>query len=165
MKALELTSTSAEETQRLGAALGALLRDGDVVLFKGDLGVGKTCFAKGVARGMGIDADIVSPTFNIVLQYGAPSAAHASQLCHFDLYRLEDATELEDIDFYYLVDAASPGSCLIEWSERFPDEMPEEGLEVAIYSEGETDRRIAAAAHGFRAEALLEAWANEEERG
>lgn len=121
-------SKSPDETIRLGHELGCSLEDGDVVLLKGDLGAGKTQFSKGVARGLGVDANIVSPTFNIVIAYEEGRIP----LYHFDLYRLEDMSELEDIDFYYLVDDSTSGACLIEWADRFPDEMPEGCIEVEI---------------------------------
>lgn len=150
-------STSAQETRAVAAALGASLADGDVVTLSGDLGAGKTCFAQGVAEGMGIGADVVSPTFNIILTYeDAPVT-----LCHFDLYRLEDASELEDVGFYEYVDEATPGACLIEWADLFPDEMPEEALSVHIAPDGGEDaaaRLICAKAATPRAHALLEAW-------
>ncbi len=127
-------SASPEETACLGYELGRCLEDGDVVLLEGDLGAGKTQFSKGVARGLGVDADIVSPTFNILVAYEDGRIP----LYHFDLYRLEDARELEDIDFYYMVDDSTPGACLIEWADRFPDEMPDGCIEVEI-SKAEDD--------------------------
>lgn len=121
-------STAAEATYAYGRALGACLQDGDVVLLKGDLGAGKTCFSQGVARGLAIEADVVSPTFTIMIEY---TDGHIP-LYHFDLYRLDDESQLEDIDFYYMVDTRTPGACLIEWADRFPNEMPDEYLEVDI---------------------------------
>lgn len=128
MEAYRISSISAEQTEAAGVALGERLVDGDVVLLKGDLGAGKTCFSKGVAKGLGIASDVVSPTFNIVIQYEDGRIP----LYHFDLYRLEDALELEDVDFYYLTDPDTRGAALVEWADLFPDEMPDERIEVDI---------------------------------
>ena len=133
-----MKSASAEQTMALGAALGERLQNGDVVLLKGDLGAGKTCFSKGVAKGLGIASDVVSPTFNIVIQYDDGRIP----LYHFDLYRLEDSQELEDVDFYYLVDRDTCGASLIEWADLFPDEMPDERIEVNISKSDDGTREI-----------------------
>ncbi len=133
-----MKSASAEQTEALGAALGERLQNGGVVLLKGDLGAGKTCFSKGVAKGLGITSDVVSPTFNIVIQYDGGRIP----LYHFDLYRLEDSQELEDVDFYYLVDRDTCGASLIEWADLFPDEMPNERIEVNISKSDDGTREI-----------------------
>lgn len=133
-----MKSASAEQTEALGAALGERLQNGGVVLLKGDLGAGKTCFSKGVAKGLGITSDVVSPTFNIVIQYDGGRIP----LYHFDLYRLEDSQELEDVDFYYLVDRDTCGASLIEWADLFPDEMPDERIEVNISKSDDGTREI-----------------------
>lgn len=133
-----MKSASAEQTMALGAALGERLQNGDVVLLKGDLGAGKTCFSKGVAKGLGITSDVVSPTFNIVIQYDDGRIP----LYHFDLYRLEEPDELEDVDFYYLIDRDTCGVSLVEWADLFPDEMPDERIEVNIIKADDGTREI-----------------------
>ncbi len=133
-----MKSASAEQTMALGAALGERLQNGDVVLLKGDLGAGKTCFSKGVAKGLGITSDVVSPTFNIVIQYDDGRIP----LYHFDLYRLEEHDELEDVDFYYLIDRDTCGVSLVEWADLFPDEMPDECIEVNIIKADDGMREI-----------------------
>lgn len=138
MQTYRMKSASAEQTEALGAALGERLQNGGVVLLKGDLGAGKTCFSKGVAKGLGITSDVVSPTFNIVIQYDGGRIP----LYHFDLYRLEDSQELEDVDFYYLVDRDTCGASLIEWADLFPDEMPDERIEVNISKSDDGTREI-----------------------
>lgn len=133
-----MKSASAEQTEALGAALGECLQNGDVVLLKGDLGAGKTCFSKGVAKGLGIAPDVVSPTFNIVIQYDDGRIP----LYHFDLYRLEEPDELEDVDFYYLIDRDTCGVSLVEWADLFPDEMPDERIGVNIIEADDGTREI-----------------------
>ena len=130
MQTYRMKSASAEQTEALGAALGECLQNGDVVLLKGDLGAGKTCFSKGVAKGLGITSDIVSPTFNIVIQYDDGRIP----LYHFDLYRLEEPDELEDVDFYYLIDRNTCGVSLVEWAD--------ERIEVNIIKADDGTREI-----------------------
>lgn len=121
-------TASAEETRRIAAELAERLSDGDVVLLSGDLGAGKTQFAQGVADGLGVTEPVTSPTFNLVFEY----ASGRIPLYHFDLYRLEDAQQLEDIGFYELSDESTPGIALIEWADLFPEEMPEDAIAVII---------------------------------
>lgn len=121
-------TTSAEETRRVAAALAHELSDGDVIALSGDLGAGKTQFAQGVAEGLGITEPVTSPTFNIMFEYESGRIP----LLHFDLYRLEDAQQLEDIGFYELIDESTPGIALIEWADLFPDEIPDDAIRVSI---------------------------------
>ena len=125
---LAIESTSPQQTTQIAGALGSLLRPGDTVLLTGDLGAGKTHFAQGVLVGLGSGSNAVSPTFNIILEYDDGRIP----LAHMDLYRLEDASELEDIDFYSIAEEDSPFACLVEWANLFPDEMPEDSLIVDI---------------------------------
>lgn len=157
------TTQSAEQTRAIAAALGALLHDGDVITLVGNLGAGKTQFSQGIGRGLGLQVDIPSPTFNLVFAYDQGRIP----LYHFDVYRLGEAAELDDIDFSALVDEWTPGAALIEWADKFPHDMPEDRLEVTLAygpkgGEGEptdgAERLIQAEAHGARAAELLEAW-------
>ena len=103
---------SEAETTELGKRIGAVLRQGDVIALRGDLGAGKTRFVQGVAQGMGIDVPVVSPTFSLMNVYD-----HVPPLQHFDFYRLETEDELDTlgIDDYW-----DSGISLVEWSEKFP---------------------------------------------
>ncbi len=137
---VSLSSTSADATRRIAERLGSRLRAGDVVALFGDLGAGKTCFVQGLARGLGIVANVTSPTF-ILMRYhpGAPA------LCHADAYRLESGAELEDLD---LEDALSDAVVAIEWAERVLEALPAERVEVRLLAgEGET-REIRLIARG-----------------
>ena len=106
---MAFVTTSQEETIALGERLGALLRVGDVLVLTGDLGAGKTQLTKGIAAGMGVEDDVTSPTFNILMVYEGAEMP----LYHFDLYRLDDPDQLEDIGLYEMLDG--DGACVIEW--------------------------------------------------
>jgi tRNA threonylcarbamoyladenosine biosynthesis protein TsaE len=107
----ETLTTSAAETEAIGANLGERLRTGDVVLLAGELGAGKTTFVRGVARGAGSVAPVASPTFQLVRVYPG-----RLQLAHVDLYRVEQVTELGDLG---LDELADQGAVVIEWGDRF----------------------------------------------
>lgn len=127
---------SVDETMQLGRELAALMQPGDCVVLSGDLGAGKTQFAKGFADGLGVDDDVTSPTFNILFEY----VGDELPLLHFDLYRLDEEDDLTDIDFFGLLE--SGGVCLVEWGDKFPDAMPEERIDVDIRVQ-EDDVRLA----------------------
>ena len=141
--------SSVEETKSLAGKLAAFLQPGDVILLSGDLGAGKTQFTQGLAAGLGANEAVISPTFNIVLTYGSGRLP----LHHFDLYRLEDDEQLEDIALREYLE--SDGVCIIEWAEKFPTAY-DEYLALDIEKTGEDERAISAFAHGRRGEELLE---------
>jgi tRNA threonylcarbamoyladenosine biosynthesis protein TsaE len=118
-----ITTTSAEETQLFGAAFAAVLPAGATLLLSGDLGAGKTQFVKGLAAGLGSSDDVTSPTFNLMHVY---TSLGWPVLYHFDLYRLDDAEQLDDLDYYSYLE--SEVICAIEWGDRFPDALPEDYL-------------------------------------
>ena len=142
----------------LGESLGALLQAGDVLVLTGDLGAGKTQLTKGIAAGMGVEDDVTSPTFNILMVYDG----ERMPLYHFDLYRLDDPDQLEDIGLYEMLDG--DGACVIEWGEQFSDEIGPERLDVyltrldeqAAVGE-EPPRGVRLVAHGERAEEIATA--------
>ena len=145
-----------DETISLGERLGRLLQAGDVLVLTGDLGAGKTQLTKGIARGMGITDDVTSPTFNILMVY----EGGAMPLYHFDLYRLDDPDQLEDIGFYDALEGDGP--CVIEWGEQFADEIGPERLEVyltrlddQVEAGAEPPREVRLVAHGPRAEQIV----------
>lgn len=134
---VRIDSGSAEETERIGAILGRLLGPGDFVALRGELGAGKTMFAKGVAKGMGVGvaAPVVSPTYTLL-------NIHSGRipLYHFDLYRLcgdDDVIDLGFIDYF-----SGDGVSLVEWPERLSSELPVARLEVSLSYLGETERRV-----------------------
>jgi len=123
---MSYVTRSQEETIALGRRLGSLLREGDVLVLTGDLGAGKTQLTKGIAAAMGVEDDVTSPTFNILMVYEGSQMP----LYHFDLYRLEDVDQLEDTGMYDLL--GGDGVCVIEWGEQFADEIGDDRLDVIL---------------------------------
>ncbi|MGI6032452.1 MAG: tRNA (adenosine(37)-N6)-threonylcarbamoyltransferase complex ATPase subunit type 1 TsaE [Coriobacteriales bacterium] len=142
------SSTSVEQTQDIGRALAGLVKPDDVIVLDGDLGAGKTQFSKGLAKGLGVTDEVTSPTFNILLEYEGDELA----LFHFDLYRLDTQEELDDIDFYGVLE--SDGVSLVEWGGKFAEALPEERLDVFIRMEEDGDRSIQVEGIGARGREL-----------
>ena len=119
-------SFSPEDTFALGVKLGAEARPGQIYMLNGDLGVGKTAFTQGLARGLHIDEPVSSPTFTILQEYESGRLP----LYHFDVYRLGEPEELEEIgcDDYFF----GNGVCLIEWAERIREWIPDGAITVII---------------------------------
>ncbi len=145
---LRFRSRSQEDTEHLGELMAPALADGDVVLLEGGLGAGKTHLTKGVARGLGDDLPVTSPTFALMAVHDHGRLP----LFHFDLYRLENAWELEDTGAYDVL--GYEGACLLEWGERFADELVDDYLVVRIERTSPGDRDIALEPHGRRAREL-----------
>lgn len=128
-------TNSERETEELGAAFGETVPDGSVVTFYGELGSGKTAFIRGMARGMGIDAMVNSPTFTIVNEY-----VGGRSLFHFDMYRLGSADELFDIGWEdYL---SRNGVCAVEWSENVADAFEGDEYVISFRKTGPESREI-----------------------
>lgn len=115
-----------EDTYDLGRKMGQEAAPGQVVCLNGDLGVGKTVFTQGFARGLGIEGPVDSPTFTIVKEYDGGRLP----LYHFDVYRIGDVSEMEEIgyeDCFF-----GEGVCLIEWSGLIKELLPRRVIEVTI---------------------------------
>ncbi len=126
---------SPQETEALGAALGARLEPGTVLAYTGDLGAGKTAFTRVLARGLGAGEPVTSPTYTIVNEY----LSGRIPLFHFDMYRLASAEDLFDIGWEDYLDRG--GVCAVEWSERV-EEALEGAIRVDIQKTGPEARRI-----------------------
>ena len=117
---------SEKETYELGEMLGKSAKQGDVFTLEGDLGVGKTVFTKGLAKGLGVKEDVSSPTFTIVQEYEDGRLP----FYHFDVYRIGDIEEMDEIgyeDYIY-----GDGVCLIEWANLIEEILPQKRTEVRI---------------------------------
>jgi tRNA threonylcarbamoyladenosine biosynthesis protein TsaE len=143
-------TNSSDETIELGARLGRLLEPGDFVTLIGELGAGKTQFAKGVAAGLDVDpaTPVTSPTYTILNIYQG-----RLPLYHFDLYRLEGPEDVENLGFDEYFTGA--GACLVEWPERLGEELPSQVVTVTFAHAGGDARKISFSATGARAVALL----------
>ena len=126
------------ETETLGAQFAQQLAPGAVLAMYGELGCGKTAFVRGMARGMGLNCLVNSPTFTIVNEY--ESAGAAMSLFHFDMYRLGSADELYDIGWEdYLTRG---GVCAVEWSENVEGAFEGDEYVVRFRKLSDTDREI-----------------------
>jgi len=132
---MEFITTSPEQTEKLGQALGKVLQPGTVLAYEGDLGAGKTAFTRGLARGLGAEEPVTSPTYTIVNEY----LTGRLPLFHFDMYRLGSSDELWDIGWEDYLERG--GVCAVEWSENVADAM-EGAMRVIIEKTGEDSRRI-----------------------
>lgn len=148
----KITSLNVEETQRIAAALAKVVVPGTVIALEGDLGAGKTHFTQGLARGLGVGDAVTSPTFNVMSVYDQGRLP----LYHFDLYRLEDALELEDIAFYDYVEA--DGVSCIEWAAKFPEEIPAQALWISITTREDNVRSIEVRTASGETQVLIDAW-------
>ena len=135
---MEFVTHSREETEALGARLADALAEGRVVAFTGALGAGKTAFVSGMARALGVEERVTSPTFTIVNEYEGGRLP----LFHFDMYRLDSADELFHIGWEdYL---ARGGVCAVEWSENVTGAIEPDAVRVSILrGDGDNDRVIA----------------------
>jgi tRNA threonylcarbamoyladenosine biosynthesis protein TsaE len=128
-------TNSPAQTEAVGEALAKVLHPGTVIAYRGDLGAGKTAFTRGLARGLGCDDMVTSPTYTIVNEY----LSGRLPLFHFDMYRLRSAEDLWDIGWEDYLDRG--GVCAVEWSENV-EEALESFLLVNIEKTGEDTRRI-----------------------
>jgi tRNA threonylcarbamoyladenosine biosynthesis protein TsaE len=130
---MSITTRKSGETEAIAAALGEMLRVGDLVVLVGDLGAGKTTFAKGVARGLGVTEPVTSPTFTIVQEYNG-----RVPIAHVDVYRLDRLQELHDLGFEEMLDARV---VLVEWGDMIGPVLPGERLEVRLAMTDDPDER------------------------
>ncbi len=133
-----LVTNSHEETYQLGNQIGENLKGGEIICLSGELGAGKTVFAKGLAQGFGIIAEITSPTFTLIQEY--PTPGEKLRLIHMDLYRLNYLEEAEAIGVpdYFREDCV----CLIEWPDIISDLLPKDIYEITLEGSGDQPRTM-----------------------
>ncbi len=130
-------SLSEEETCEMGRTLGRGLRGGELILLEGDLGLGKTVFARGVAAGLGArPEDVSSPSFTLVQEY----TGGRKPMFHVDLYRVDDPEEVGTLGLEEIL--SSGGVVLVEWGEKLPPYLRREAIAVRFHDVGEGSRRI-----------------------
>ncbi len=126
---MEYDSLNPDDTYELAKKLGQQAKAGDVICLIGDLGVGKTLFSQGFARGVGIEEYVNSPTFTIVQEYEGTDDRRL-KLYHFDVYRIEDSEEMEEVGFTDMI--YGDGVSLIEWADMISDILPDKYTKVTI---------------------------------
>ena len=132
---MKYLTNSPAETEKVGAALGRTLKPGTILAYRGDLGAGKTAFTRGLARGLGCDEIVTSPTYTIVNEY----VSGRIPLFHFDMYRLRSSDDLWDIGWEDYLDRG--GVCAVEWSENVWGAM-EDAIVITITRLDEDTRKI-----------------------
>lgn len=135
-------SHSAAQTEEIAARFAKTLKGGTVVAFYGGLGMGKTAFVRGMAQGLGLTAEVSSPTFALVHEYGGQPP-----LIHFDMYRVSGWEDLYSTGFFEYIDRG----CIlaVEWSENIEAALPERTVRVIITSDGGDERRITIEGDGY----------------
>jgi tRNA threonylcarbamoyladenosine biosynthesis protein TsaE len=140
--ALDLISHSPEQTRRFGYHLGRLVEPGDVILLFGQMGAGKTFLTQGIARGLGVEGYVQSPTFTLAVEHrGRNAAGQALTLFHLDLYRIEGPADFDTFGHEEYLDDPD-GVVVMEWPERLGSALPEECLLVNIEYLADTKRRL-----------------------
>ncbi|MFA1819571.1 tRNA (adenosine(37)-N6)-threonylcarbamoyltransferase complex ATPase subunit type 1 TsaE [Virgibacillus oceani] len=146
METHELVTHSEDETKQAAARMAVFLKPGDVVTLEGDLGAGKTAFAKGMARGLGVKETISSPTFTIIKEYEGEIPFY-----HMDAYRLEYSEE--DIGFEEYFDG--DGVTVVEWASFIDTFLPESRLNIKITYIDDHTRKLNITATGYYYEVVL----------
>ncbi len=133
---MKILSKNSDETVELGQKLAGKLRGGEVVALYGDLGGGKTQFTKGIAKGLGVKDDIISPTFVIRREYKGQKL----NLLHYDFYRFETPDEelIESLEEGINTDNVT----VIEWAERVEEYLPENSIKITFHYVSENEREI-----------------------
>lgn len=132
---LEFISRSESETEEFAFSLATRLSGDEVIAFTGDLGAGKTCFTRGLARGVGYSGEVTSPTFAIVNEY----LGGRFPIYHFDMYRIENWEDLYSVGFFEYLDN---GIIAVEWSENIAAALPDSTIFVDIEKLDEQGRKI-----------------------
>src|SRR5512134_3086841 len=132
---VRLVAPTAEDTRAIGAALAPLLRPGDAIALTGELGAGKTTLVHGVARALGYEGPVASPTFTLVREYRAPRLT----VLHADVYRLDRMQEVVDLELEEFVEG--PRVLLVEWGDAVETLLPDDHLVVELTVPGDGEER------------------------
>lgn len=134
---MSYTSNSEQDTEEIAANFADALSSGDTVMLNGDLGAGKSVFARALIRALSGDKGLIvpSPTYTLVESYDT----HKGPVNHFDLYRLQSPDEIHDLGWD---DMIGQSICIIEWPERLEHYTPQSYIDMTITKDGETTRRI-----------------------
>lgn len=132
----EFVSASPLDTERLAEQFATTLSGGEVIAFRGGLGMGKTCFVRGLARGLGFSGEVSSPTFAIINEY----LGGRLNLYHFDMYRVENWESLYSTGFFDYLEAG--GVIAAEWSENIEAALPDTTIYIEFERTGDSSRKI-----------------------
>lgn len=132
----KFVTNSSAQTEKVAENLAQLLHGGEVIAFTGDLGAGKTCFTRGLARGLGFQGTVTSPTFALVNEYTGGRVP----LYHFDMYRVNTWEDLYSTGYFDYMDAG--GILAVEWSENIDNALNNDTIYVKINKISETEREI-----------------------
>ena len=132
---MKFTTSSAQETTALGEKIGTYLKAGDVIAMSGTLAAGKTTITKGIAKALGIEDNVTSPTFCLISEYQGKIP-----LYHMDVYRLEGSEDFIDMGAEELL--YGNGVCIIEWSEKIKDILPKKTIYLDIKTNADSTREI-----------------------
>jgi tRNA threonylcarbamoyladenosine biosynthesis protein TsaE len=133
MKHFTFKTDTPEQTLDFAEKLGSVLQPRDLITLEGDLGAGKTTFTKGLAKGLGVTKTVNSPTFTIIKEYKG-----RLPLYHMDVYRVEDSFEDLGFEEYF----EGEGVTVVEWAKLIEEQLPKERLEIKLFHEGDSNRRI-----------------------
>ncbi|MEG1044486.1 MAG: tRNA (adenosine(37)-N6)-threonylcarbamoyltransferase complex ATPase subunit type 1 TsaE [Oscillospiraceae bacterium] len=129
-------TNSVSETEKLAEKLGEILKSGDIIAYQGSMGMGKTAFTRGLAKGMKIKDDVSSPTFALINEYNGDGLT----LYHFDMYRVSNYDDLYSTGFFDYMDMG--GVMAVEWSENIENILPDNSITVTIERIDEDKRQI-----------------------
>jgi tRNA threonylcarbamoyladenosine biosynthesis protein TsaE len=146
--AINFVSHSPEDTKKVGAALGCMANSGDIFFLVGDLGAGKTCLTQGIALGLGVKDNVMSPTFVLVREHRG-----RLPLYHIDLYRLDRIDEIINLGLEQYLD--DYGLSVIEWAEKGSEVLPRENLFIRLNYVSESERNLTFKSNGTRYEDLI----------
>lgn len=127
---------SPEQTEEVAKEFSKTLKGGEVIAYRGNLGMGKTCFTRGLAEGLGFEGFVTSPTFALINEY----LGGRLNIYHFDMYRISSWDELYSSGFFEYIEQNGVVAC--EWSENIQNALPENTIYVEIVALGETQRKI-----------------------
>ena len=133
---VQVISNSPSQTEEYARKLGAVLKGGETIAYFGGLGMGKTCFTRGLALGLGYNGDVTSPTFALINEY----IGGKFPLYHFDMYRISGWEDLYTTGYFEYIE--QNGILIIEWSENIASALPQDAVTVTIKTIGENDREI-----------------------
>ena len=151
----QVVTNSLPELDEIAKSLSGMLRAGDVVCLDGELGSGKSQFVRFVCNNLGFEGEVTSPTYCFLNEY---EIGNDFFVYHFDLYRLQDESQLSEVGFDDYGYCPRNGVAFVEWASLFEEEMPEAALHVHFSGNGDEPRVVTATSNSERADKIIEGW-------